>query len=173
MTTKEELVDQLYMLKGFYRLGMATSVLLTDKRSIEILKEGYVVINNKEKLTFEHIIKYLEDPQTKGDVIQQNINIYLRSILLNSFELLKEYCNENGKFNILQKQSWYEIIRIIRNGLGHDLTYDLSRYQEDIFPMQIREYKITKDMDGKPIKLDLVQGHNFSLDMIQFVKQCL
>lgn len=170
---KDGLLNQLYTLRGLYRLGMATTCLLAHKQAPSILKESYIVVNEKEKIDFEHLIKYLEATKTKPEVIRHNINIFLRSILLNSFELVKEYCKKEKKHQLLKQQPWYEIVRIIRNGLGHDLKYDLSRYDDEKFPMKIRELKITKDMHGKPIKLDLVQGTNLSTDMILFVKNHL
>lgn len=170
---KEGLLNQLYTLRGLYRLGMATTCLLTHKEAPSILKESHVMINQRDKLDFEHVIKYLKDPKTKPEVIKHNINVFLRSVLLNSFELVKEYCEKEHKFELFKQQPWYDIVRIIRNGLGHDLKYDLSGYPDEKFPMNIRELKITKDMHGAPIKLDLVQATNLSTDMILFVKKHL
>lgn len=173
MTPKEQLLDSLYFLKGLYRLGLATTLLLSKEDTPNFLRTSHVIANQKDKLDFNDLAKFLEDKKTKSIILEQNNNVYLRSILLNSYELLWDFCEKHSKTDELKKQPWFKIVKILRNGLGHDLKYDLSNNSDDEFPMKIRYCVITKDMHGKPIKLDSIVGHNLSLDMIKFVKEKL
>ncbi len=98
----------------------------------------------------------------------------LRTLLKDSFEVVKNYCDISGCKTLFEKQDWYDFFRIVRNCFSHDLLIKYKNKRN--LPISWKGRNFTIDMDGMPLTTSFL-GINGALelfgDMRKFVEDSL
>jgi hypothetical protein len=73
----------------------------------------------------------------------------MRTTIKESFEHIKEYCQDTNQFGLLKSEPWYEFARIIRNFLSHNCRFIFNKYDRERLPIKWKDFEITEDLHGK------------------------
>ena len=93
-----------------------------------------------------------------------------RALIKESYEVIKDFCNNHDLFEELKNQEWYEFVRLLRNGISHDFRFDFSRYHENQFPITWKTISINYDLDGEFIPSSLL-SHEIVIDIFKNMRK--
>ncbi len=77
----------------------------------------------------------------------------MRSLIKESFELIKDYCNDSNQSTSFKAERWYQFARIIRNCLSHNFKFEFNAYDRRLLPVTWKARTITLQMDGQHLEL--------------------
>lgn len=102
-----------------------------------------------------------------------------RSIIAESYELIKTYCEQTNQMSIFKSWRYYNFNRVIRNCTSHGTGGTLNRWppelsKSDVTIVKWRHKEVRKSMVGSSVSLltdpEIVQ---FAKDQITFIDQKL
>ena len=150
--TKEELTSQLTNAKNNYVLGLAAISLFSNEGTHPILEESHAKFG-PYTVEFKQVKNLLIDPADRDIAVKEFLLSQLRALIKESFELIKNYCNETGQSTKFSTQSWYSFARMIRNCLSHNFKFEFSKYDRSLLPVTWHGRTIHASMDGEHLAL--------------------
>jgi len=102
---------------------------------------------------FKQVKNLLVDPAGWDIAVKGFLTSQIRTLIKESFELVKNYCcetDQNPKFNA---QPWYHFARMIRNCLSHNFRFEFRKYDKTLLPVTWSSRTIDASMDGKHLAL--------------------
>ena len=180
------LLEQSYM----FDLAMGGAVALMDAAVRERLTEAEVrigatalgrddSIKASHTIPFERVARIVTAPPIEDDrtPIKDYILLAFRSLIVNSYELIKNYCERTNQMSTFTSQPWYQFFRTIRNTLSHDLHFDVPKAKDGSFiESEWKGRKITGSLDGTlmPIAFLGYDGmYEMYLELAQFAQSQL
>jgi len=149
---KKGLISQLENAKNNYILGLAAISLFAENQSHNHLEKSSATFG-KYKVPFGKVANLLRSAKDRDIAIKEFIKSQLRTLIKESFELIKNYCKITRQDSKFENESWYQFARIIRNCLSHNFYFEFRNYDKSLLPLSWRGLTITLAMDGKPLKL--------------------
>jgi hypothetical protein len=152
MLTKPELLGQFTNAKNNYVLGLAAS-------SLFVTPEAYLLLDKSRAsfgtygINFEKVATLLRNPADRDKAVNQFVRMLLRGLIKESFELLKDYCDETTQADQFKAESWYQFARMIRNCLSHSCRFEFNPYDKTLLPVTWKSRTITLAKDGQPLLL--------------------
>jgi len=150
---KSELISQLENAKNNYILGLAAISLFSNEKSYPILEESNASFGTY-KIDFKQVKNLLSIKNDRDIAMKEFLTLFIRALIKESFELLKNYCEENHQENIFKSEQWYQFARMIRNCLSHNFKFEFNKYDKSILPVSWKSKTIDISMDGSHLKLE-------------------
>lgn len=179
--------EELIVIRSNYATGLTLFGLLmtlgkdTINRNRIILKEdglsivqpGQILKINPHESCYEVSFGGTEKWNIKHAATEFS-KMLLRNITNDSFETLKEYCEETNQSPRMQGQAWYDFARLVRNALTHNQHWLLCRpHDKVILPLTWRGKTIETSMDGKELTFDFYDWYDGAAlwdDTFEFAK---
>lgn len=149
---KSELVSQLENAKNSYILGMAAISLFGSPEAYPIL-EGNHAAFGQYTVNFDQVTRLLRNAKDRDIAIREFLTSQIRALIKESFELIKDYCDDTGQSQVLKAESWYQFARMIRNCLSHNFRFEFNNYDKTLLPVSWGARTIEEGMDGAPLEL--------------------
>jgi hypothetical protein len=146
--TKEELANQLNHTKNNYIIGLAALSVFNSGQA-EPLLERHAAAFGDYTVTFDQVAQLLKKAPEHGIVLGEFNKMLMRTTIIESFEHIKEYCQNTNQYPLLKKQQWYEFARIIRNFLSHNCRFIINKYDRERLPIKWNDIEITEQMHGR------------------------
>jgi len=152
MLTKPELSSQLTNAKNNYILGLAVLSLFATPEAYPLLDKNRATFG-PYILTFEQVAALLRNPTDRDIAVKEFLNMLLRVLIKELFELLKDYCDETNQAGRFKSERWFQFARMIRNCLSHSFRFEFNSYDKSLLPVSWKSRTITLAMDGQPLSL--------------------
>lgn len=149
--TKEELVNQLVHTKNNYIIGLAALSVFNSGQAIPLL-ERHAAAFGDYSVTFDQVAELLKKAPEHGIVLNEFNKMLMRTTIIESFEHIKEYCQNTNQYPLLKQQEWYEFARIIRNFLSHNCRFIINKYDRERLPIKWGKLEITERVHGKGLE---------------------
>ena len=150
--TKKELIGQVENAKSNYILGLAAISLFSNEKVYPILEESHCKFGTYT-VEFKQVKNLLMKPGDRDIAIKEFLNSQIRALIKESFELIKNYCNETNQVPTFQGEPWYQFARMIRNCLSHNFRFEFKKYDKSLLPVSWKNRTIDSTMDGKHLEL--------------------
>ena len=163
--TKDELRSQFENCKNNYLLGLAGVALFVNEKSYSVLRElscGF----GPYTITFDQVANLLVVPKDREIAVKEFSNMLLRSLTLDSFGLIRDYCEDTGKTKVLTSQSWYQFARLIRDCISNASRFKFRNFDKRVLPATWGDREITAGMDGTYLQLSFF-GHPEAWELFQ------
>jgi hypothetical protein len=151
--TKAELESQLTNAKNNYVLGLAAISLFGSSDAYPILDQNSAKFGTYS-ISFVQVANLLRNPEDRDIAVKEFYTSQLRALIKESFELLKDYCDESSQDTVLKAEPWFQFARIIRNCLSHNFRFEFNRYDKSLLPVTWNSRTIDLNMDGQHLKLE-------------------
>jgi hypothetical protein len=153
MITKKELMSQLENAKNNYILGFAAISLFSNEESLPILEKSHAAFG-KYTVQFKQVKNLLSNPSDRDITIKEFLTSQIRALIKESFELIKDYCDDTNQSASFKAETWYQFARMIRNCLSHNFRFEFNKYDKTLLPISWKDRTIELSMDGQHLKLD-------------------
>lgn len=150
--TKIQLLNQLQNAKNNYILGLAALSLFSDKRIFPVLEETHAKFGTYT-VEFKQVKNLLMQPADRDIAVKEFFTSQIRALIKESFELIKNYCNETKQDSKFKTEPWYQFARMIRNCLSHNFKFEFSKYDKGILPVSWKSRTIDIAMDNNHLEL--------------------
>ena len=151
--TKQELTSQLENAKNNYILGLAAISIFSNKDAQKILESSNVKFGGYT-VDFKQVSILLANEDDKIIATKEFINSQIRALIKESFELIKNYCEESNQSALFKAKEWHQFSRMIRNCLSHNFKFMFNNTDKGILPVDWNGKEITIAMDGENLKLE-------------------
>ncbi|HEC35169.1 MAG TPA: hypothetical protein ENI39_01385 [Anaerolineae bacterium] len=149
---RSDLLSQLENAKNNYILGLAAISLFGTEESYSILEKNHASFG-QYTLKFDQVANLLRDENDRSIAVKEFLKMLLRALIKESFELIKDYCEDTGQSALFKSEPWYQFARMIRNCLSHNFRFEFKNYDKSLLPVTWRTRTITLSMDGQPLGL--------------------
>ncbi len=146
--TRDELANQLTHTKDNYIMGLAALTLFSTEESYPLLNKQLAVFG-KYSITFDQLTKLLQNPADRDIALKEFLKMLMRTLIKESFEHIKDYCQATDQYAALKAEPWYEFARLIRNFLSHNCRFEFNKYDADRLPITWRQCTITTELHNK------------------------
>jgi hypothetical protein len=153
MMTKSELISQLENAKNNYILGLASISLFGSPEAYPVLEKNHAAFGTYT-VEFAQVVSLLRIAGDREIAIREFLTSQIRSLVKESFELIKDYCDSTAQTALFKAQPWYQFARLIRNCLSHNFKFKFSEHDNKLLPVTWKARTITSAMDGQHLKLD-------------------
>jgi hypothetical protein len=153
MVTKEELLSQMTNAKNNYILGLAAISLFASPEAYPILDKNQAQFG-QYSVTFNQVANLLRTPADRDIAVKEFLTSQIRALIKESFELIKDYCDETSQNEAFKAESWYQFGRMIRNCLSHNFKFAFNNYDKGLLPVTWKSRTIAAAVDGTHLKLD-------------------
>ena len=151
--TKEELSNQLEHTKNNYIMGLAAYSMFESGSSYPLLKTHSVSFG-QYSIEFEQIVKLLTNANDREIALNEFAKMLMRTLLKESFEHIKDYCQETDQYATFKSEHWYEFGRMIRNFLSHNCIFEFNKYDRERLPITWKDMRITIEMNKQTLDRD-------------------
>ena len=173
---KAELVSQLENAKNNYILGLAAISLFASPEAYSILDDRHASFG-QYSIRFSQVSGLLRNAKDREIAIREFLTSQIRALIKESFEMIKDYCDDTGQSTAFKGEPWYQFARMIRNCLSHNFKFEFNNYDKGLLPVSWRARTIEIGMDGQHLKLDffgyvetwelsVFQGHFLRLQFV-------
>ena len=150
--TKKELISQVENAKNNYILGLAAISLFSNKKVYPILEESHAKFGTYT-VEFKQIKNLLMKTENQDIAIKEFLTSQIRALIKESFELIKNYCNETNQVSTFKAEPWYQFARMIRNCLSHNFRFEFNKYDNSLLPVSWKNRTIDSTMNDKHLEL--------------------
>ena len=172
---KTELLSQLENAKNNFILVLASTSLFSNKKTYPILEELNCKFG-KYSIPFKQVANMMKKENDRNIACKEFVNMGLRILIKESFELIKDYSENTNQKQIFQKQTWYQFARIIRNCLSHNFKFQFNPYDKTLLPITWKNKTIDISFDNTHLQLSFfgyVEAWELFDEMNLFVKNTL
>jgi len=152
MLSKQELLAQLTNAQNNYVLGLAAISLFTSSEALDHLRKSNASFGTYS-IQFEQVAMLLVNDADRQIAVKEFLTMLLRALIKESFELIKDYCDNTGQSAVLKSQPWYQFARLIRNCISHNFNFGFTAYDRGLLPVTWKVRTITAAQDGQPLPL--------------------
>lgn len=151
--TKTELISQLENAKNNYILGLAAISLFSNEKVYPVLEDSHAKFGTYT-VEFNQVKKLLMKPADRNIAVKEFLTSQIRVLIKESFELIKNYCDETKQDSKFKKEQWYQFARMIRNCLSHNFKFEFRSYDKGLLPVTWKSRTIDASMDGNHLGLN-------------------
>lgn len=148
--TREDLANQLVHTKNNYIFGLAAFTILSSEESYPLLASHRAAFGNYT-VSFDQIVTLFQNSKDRKIVLNEFLKMCMRTIIKESFEHIKDYCEHTDQYAALKSEPWYEFARMIRNFLSHNCKFEFNKYDKARLPINWGDKIITIEMDCKSL----------------------
>ena len=153
MISKKELISQLENAKNNYILGLAAISLFSNEKALSIFEESHAAFG-QYTVQFKQVKNLLSSPSDRDIAIKEFLTSQIRALIKESFELIKDYCDDTNQSSSFKTEPWYQFARMIRNCLSHNFRFEFNKYDKTLLPVSWKNRTIESSMHGQHLKLN-------------------
>ena len=127
--------------------------MLDSGQAIPLL-EDHAAAFGDYTVTFDQVAELLKKVPDREIVLVEFNKMLMRTTIIESFEHLKDYCQNTNQYPLLKKKKWYEFARIIRNFLSHNCHFIFNKYDRARLPVKWGKIEITEEKHGRGLDAD-------------------
>lgn len=150
--SKNDLIGQLTNARNNYVLGLAALSLFTSAEALEHLKKSNVTFGGYT-VEFAQVARLLENKEDRETATREFVTMLLRALVKESFEMIKDYCENTNQSAAMKSQPWYQFARLIRNCISHNFNFEFNPCDKRVLPVTWNSRIITIAHDGQPLPL--------------------
>ena len=120
-------MNQLKNAKNNYILGLAAISLFSNEKVYPVLEVSRAKFGTYT-VEFKKVKNLLINPVHRQIALKEFLKSQIRALIKESFELVKNYCDETNQDSKLKTAPWYQFARIIRNCLSHNFKFGFGEY---------------------------------------------
>ena len=172
---KQELLSQLENAKNNYILGLASLSLFAEAETYPILEKSHCTFG-PYSISFCQVANLLKIPNDRDIATKEFMKMLLRALIKETFELIKNYCDDSKQVSMFTFQPFYQFARMIRNCLSHNFRFEFNKYDKTLLPVNWKGRNITATMDRSYLELTFfgyVETWELFAEMLAFVKDIL
>jgi hypothetical protein len=172
---KENLVNQLTHTKNNYIMGLAAFSLFNSRQAEPLLK-SHLAAFGEYVVKFDQVAELLQNEKDRPIALNEFLKMLMRSLIKESFEQIKDYCENTEQYAAFKAEPWYEFARLIRNFLSHNCIFEFNKYDRERLPITWKKLTLTEDLHGKSLDIasfSHVQTWELFLEFEDFVKNRL
>lgn len=172
---KKKLLSQLENAKNNFILVLASTYLLSNEKSYPILDESSCKFGTYS-INFKQIANMMRKKEDRDIACKEFINMGLRSLIRESFELIEDYSDNTNQKLVFQNQDWYQFARIIRSCLSCNSKFQFDEYDKLLLPITWKNRTIDMSLDNTHLQLSFfgyVEAWKLFNEMNLFVKNTL
>ena len=132
------------------------SVLRVLARSRDLASEFAAVVGSTPPDAFRPSLSLLQSREKLVHVADQMYLAIVRTALTDGLELTRDYCRRTEQVPILKAQPWFQVFRLLRNALNHNLHFVFGSEDRAVLPVSWRDITISVDLDGKELTQDIL-----------------
>jgi len=151
--TKDELLAQLENAKKNYILGLAAISLFASPEAYAILERNHAAFGTYI-IEFAQVVHLLRIDKDRDIAVKEFLTSQIRAIIKESFELIKDFCDDTGQAALFKAEPWYQFARMIRNCLSHNFRFEFNKYDKGLLPVSWNHRTISIALDGQHLTLD-------------------
>ena len=183
------IVRVLEIIKTNYSVGLMYLPLLHNPAYRKVLSKHRVVVKENAQLTivvpgnvyqevegeriyYVDLLSHLPNPSSEEIeagfkyLAHEFGKMLVRTVTLDAYEQLYDYCETTGQLDKLQRQEWYLFARLVRNALTHDQHWGFKDRDLKKLPVTWRGRKITPEMNGQDVLMEFY-GWFEAIEMIE------
>lgn len=171
---KTHLREQLQTIKNNYALVQVSIVLIAQPDSLKAIKDTLDKFKDHPEVAALGYITYVFESDDLLKLATSSLRgTVLRNCVKEMFELLKLFGEEHGQADVIRAAPWYQVLRILRNCLSHDMRFHFNRYDLTQLPVAWSDLRIDESFQGKPVPDQLSRAKTMELmdDVIRYVEQ--
>jgi hypothetical protein len=175
---KTEILSQLENAKNNFILVLASTSLFSDERTYSILDESECNFGTYS-ISFNQVSNLMRKKYDRNIACKEFVNMGLRILIKETFELIKDYSIETQQEQLLKSQNWYQFARCIRNCLSHNFKFQFHNETGKILyklPIYWKNKIIDISLDNTPLQLSFfgyIEAWELFDEMNLFVKNTL
>lgn len=152
--TKTELTEQLEATRQNVIAGLASLALLSSSEGRPLLERGSAQFGNF-RVDFYEIALLMREDEKKAAFTANFIQLLIRTLVRDSFDLLVQYCDGSNQAAHLKKQDWYNFARLVRDAIARGFRFEFNSFDRGLnMPVVWKDRKITGGHHGQPLELD-------------------
>ena len=145
-------MSQLDNAKNNYILGLSAISLFSNEKVYPILEESQAKFGTYT-VEFKQVKNLLMKPADRDIAVKEFLTSQIRALIKESFELIKNYCDETKQDYQFKTEPWYQFARMIRNCLSHNFKFEFRKSDKSLLPVSWKTRTIDATMDGKHLEL--------------------
>ena len=149
---KNKLLSQLENAKNNYILGLAALTLFNTQESYPLFEKASASFGSYS-ISFRQVAELLRKQEDKLIASKEFLNMLLRTLVRESFELIKDYCDASRQASAFTQQPWYQFARMIRECLSHNSKFEFSDDDKKLLPVCWRGKTVITSMHGSYLDL--------------------
>ena len=131
---------------------MAAISLFSNEKVHPILDESNAKFGSYT-IEFKQVNRLLMNSTDRNIACKEFLNSQIRALIKESFELIKNYCDETRQNSTFKAEPWYQFARMIRNCLSHNFRFEFNKHDKSLLPVNWKSRTINATMDGKHLEL--------------------
>ena len=133
---------------------LASLALLSSAEGRPLLEKGSAQFG-KFKVDFYEIALIMRDEEKKAAFTRQFIQLLMRVLIRDPYDLITKYCDLNGQTPQLKQQDWYKFARFIRDAIARGFRFEFTTFDKGLgMPVIWKDKTITGVHDGRPLELE-------------------
>jgi hypothetical protein len=158
--SKEKLLHWLDVFQNMFMTGMAATYVLEQPESWDLLERAYVgfypagVEAKEENLSYKFPVHAvgtaLRDDSLRDGLLLDFRNMLFRTLLSETLEHVREYCEGTGQADKLPKSDWYNFARVLRNAETHDGFIHFDKTARP--PIVFKQWRLDAADEGKHLR---------------------
>lgn len=119
----------------------------------DLAKSFYEIIDKEaiQNPGFTKSILLLENTDNLIHTVKQLYWMAVRTAVTECFELTRNYCIKTKQGHIMEKQTWFRVVKILRNALNHDFCINFGKYDMPLLPLEWKEIRLDISMDKQEL----------------------
>ena len=151
-TSKSELTSQLVNAKNNYVLGLAAISLFSSREAYPILEKNHASFG-AYTVQFNQVANLLRKDNDREIAIREFLTSQIRALIKESYELIKDYCEDTGQSALFKAEPWHQFARMIRNCLSHNFKFDFNNHDKGLLPVSWSNRTIDIGMNDTHLQL--------------------
>jgi len=172
---KTELLSQLENAKNNFILVLASTSLFSNEKTYPILDESNCKFGTYS-IEFKQVANMMKKESDRKIACKEFVNMGLRILIKETFELIKDYSKETRQERIFKSQNCYQFARIIRNCLSHNFKFQFNKCDKTLLPLSWNNKTIDSSLDSTHLQLSFfgyVEAWELFDELHSFVKNIL
>lgn len=124
----------------------------------------------------KRLIARYRDPQVVNDDALNIMRLGVKDAITQSFEMIRDYCDDTNQVPLLRAQPWYHFTRVVRNSMSHNYTLSFRMPNGAVLPDQSlqfsdRRIELRNAMEGHELDFDILP-FKYALELAAMMRDC-
>lgn len=152
---------------------------LAEDRTVIVKPDGMKVVRGQPKpgqVTegVDYVSRiHVGTPEGRNRLLNDPASGIIRSFVIESFEIVKDHCDDTGWMDQLHHEPWFHYVRFVRNALTHNRHWVFRQNDKAMLPISWNGRTIEASMEGQEITghhADWYQALEMHTAMVKFAE---
>ena len=133
-----------------------TSVLRVLGRGCDLAAAFSELIGTRSPAAFDTSLKLLKNEPYLIACIDALHRTAIRAAVTEAFETAKDYSKSTGQFEHFKEQPWFDVFRLLRNGLNHNFRLQFTPKDKTLLPLVWMTIELRPEHESMEIGEDVL-----------------